>query len=237
MDITWTNEHDRQFLASAGLCKLDHFWNLENSGASVEFTHLKSKISKAGHIIKQVTCIKALPSKYYLKKACGPFSELLHNEFKRLPLMPSLGIQTPRLVAHFIDSSAKKILIIYKNLVGYNSLEALFNNTASPDALLDFSMKKREIIRELLEIRRRLISSGLIFNAWDPAHVFIRQKSLEIALIDLEHLISFSEMPFIMKNPIALSFLRFREWRSFKKSLGSKVYTDKFLKDIIGNEA
>lgn len=237
MDITWTNEHDRQFLASAGLCEPDHFWDLENSGASIEFTHLKSKIGRTGQIIKQVTCIKALPSKYYLKKACGPFSELLHNEFKRLSLMHSLGIQTPRLVAHLIDSSAKKILLIYKNLAGYNSLESLFSNSANPEALVDFNMKKREIIRELLKARRKIISSGHFFKAWDPAHVFIRQKSLEIALIDLEHLVSFSEMPFIMKNPIALSFLRFCEWRRFKKSLGAKIYTDKFLKEIIGNEA
>ncbi len=230
--MIWTNENDRLILSSLGLADLEHFWNIETSAVGVEYKHLSEKASKCGKSHRRTSCIRAKGARYYIKRACGDFCAPIKKEFDILAPLASLGVCTPVLAAHHFDSASKKMLLLYKNLTGYHSLKKLYDGNASPDAMADFQVRKRSIVREVLEMRDKINSAGLIYRAWDRSHVFVKYKSSGVAILDLEHLDKISDLSFMLSNPVSFAFIRWLEWRQFRRLLGSRVYTRALLRQI-----
>lgn len=235
-EIIWTTDWDRNFLCDAGLIDVRKFWDVETASKHVEYKHLRDEKTEKPAGERQTTCIRAKGARYYIKKASGHFYYSLVNEFNAINTMSSIGVLTPILAAYFLDENSKSALLVYKNLAGFNSLRKLFEGTVSPDAIADFQMRKKQIIRELAETRDKIIKAGYFYHEWSADHIFVKYKGPGIVLTDFEKIEALASMPLTRKNPISLLFIKMQEWKNFKSALMSKVYTDAFLKGILKEE-
>ena len=233
IEIIWTSDLDRNLLCDAGLFDIHKFWEVETASKHVEYKHLRDEKTGKPPGERQTTCIRAKGARYYIKKASGHFYPALVNEFNALNTMSSIGVLTPILAAYFLDENSKTALLVYKNLAGFNNLRKLFEGAVSPDAIADFQIRKKQIIRELAETRDKIIKAGYLYSEWSADHIFVKYKGPGIVLTDFEQIEAVASMSWTRKNPISFSLIKMQEWKNFKSALMSKVYTDAFLKGIL----
>ncbi len=232
--VIWLSESGRQRFNEAGITDFNSFWILEESGATAEYKSVRQHINrKNGEINLQTTIVKINDIKYLIKRAAGESYKCAVNEFEALKILPDLGLNTAKLMAYGFDEVKHRAFLVFRNLAGYHSFEDLINNNAPPDAIAEFKVRKRDILKKLVAAVHRIHESDYFYPDWDAKHLFLRKGSDEIALIDLEKFMHLNVSPKYYRYPIVQYYLRLREWEKIRDALGSKIYTKKFLNKLL----
>ncbi len=233
-DVRWASEFDKERFQEAGLYDFDSFWNLEQSGASVEYKPVKQHYDrKTGRMKRQTTIVRLNRIRYYLKRASGDSYKFLKNEFDTLRILPEFGFDTAKLLAYSLDDEKRRGFLIYKSLSGYNSLAELNGLLAPPEAIASFKVHKKEVMRRIASSVQTIHDANYFYPDWNASHIFVRKGSSEVVLIDLERFVHLKKCPWYYKYKVIRNYIRMKEWKKLRTALGSKMYTKKFLGKLL----
>lgn len=233
-DVIWLGENDKQRFNEVGIRDFESLWFLEESGAAAEYKSVRKHMNrKNGEIKRQTTIIRINGIRYFIKRASGKSYNCLVNEFEALKILPDFGLNTAKLLVYGFDALNRRAFLVYKNLTGYYSFEDLLGNNAPPDAIAEFKTRKRDILKKLVGAVQRIQSSDYYYPDWRAKHIFMRKGVDEIVLIDLKRFLHLDKCPNYYRYPIVKYYVRLREWKKLSNALGSRIYTKKFLNELL----
>jgi len=232
--ITWLVDLEKDFFNDAGLADFKQLWNLEDNSSGLEIEPIRQHLQRGGsRILRQTTRIRLNNSDYFLKRSCRKAYPNIVNEFEAMQLIKEFGLTPPRLLAYAFNEEEKQGLLLFKNLAGFDSLKELLEYEAPPEVVADFQVRKKEFLKQLTRIVRRIHDADYYYPDWFGKHIYVRRASDEIALIDLERFRHLKKCPWYYCLPITRMLARRREWNTLKKTLGSSLYTPAYLKSLL----
>ncbi len=232
-ELNWLLEFDKNIFIQTGINSFDAVWNIETSTAPLEYKHMTRNAGSNPQKDRLMTCVKISDIRFYIRRASGPNLKKLAKECRILQEMPRFGLTVPRLAASAIDAERSRGILVYKNLAGFYSLSRLMKGEAPPDVLAEFQVKKKKIVVALLRIFITIRNSRMYYFGWDPGHVMIRPATMEISIVDLSEFHMPQEIPVLWKIFPLSGIMKLIEWRKFRKTLKSKVYSGKYLTRLL----
>lgn len=226
---------ERESFAAVGLDSFGALWNLEGQALSeVELKSMRQHLHRReGVILRQTVRLRLNRSEYFLKRAGGTAYPCVVNERRAVDRVGEFGLTPPRLVAWCLDDDGRRGLLLFKRLAGYDSLQELLEFKAPHDVVAEFQTRKKEILREITRILRRVQHAGYTYPDWHAKHIFVRRGGEGIVLIDLERFRHLRECPWHRRLPLVRLLIRRREWATLRRALGSSLYTHRFLLDLL----
>jgi len=229
---------ERESFAAAGLDRFAALWDLEGQPLppEVEIKPMRQHLSrKAGIILRQTVRIRLNRSEYFLKRAGGPAYPCAVAERNAVDRVAEFGLTPPRLVAWCLDAKERRGLLLFKRLAGYDSLQDLHEFKAPHDVVAEFQTRKKDILREITRILRRIQDAGYTYPDWHAKHIFVRRGGEGIVLIDLERFRPLRECPWHRRLPLVRMLARRREWATLRRALGSPLFSRRYLLGLLAD--
>ncbi len=230
----WKDESAEDVFADAGFYKFDDFWDLEGGQKDFEYRDIrKHRDRKTGEVNRQICCLKIRGVKYFLKRSSGRAFINLVNEREGMKAVEKFGLRSSKLLYRGFDPVKKRSVLLTGNLGGFYPLSDLLKYKVSPEIAADFEVNKIEFLQRLTRAIKKMHKKKYFYPDWFAKHIYVRPKPMEIALIDLERFRHISNCPWIYHCPLHRIYVIRKEWKTLKKSLGSTLYTRKFLNDLL----
>jgi len=170
---------------------------------------------------------------YYLKKACKNAFVNIVNEFDAIDILPEFDLIAPQVSGYCIDEEDQEGFIILKELKGYYSIQEIIDAQASEQAIKDFIERKEEILNKIATIIRGVHKKGYAYPDWFAKHIYIKEGSEGIVLIDLERFRPLKDCPWYFGFPITSVFVKNKFWRKLRRSLKSEMLPESLLKRVL----
>ncbi len=230
--IIWKDSEVEKFFLESGLAKVADFFDIENGETKTK--SMRKHLDKTtGEVNRQMTRIEINEKVYYLKQACKNAFINIINEFEAIDILPEFNLVPPKIAAYLLDEENKVGFILLKELYGYYPIKELIDGTAPKVAIDDFLERKEDILKQIAQRIRKVHKSGYAYPDWFAKHIFIKQESDEIALIDLERFRPLDKSPWYFGFPVTSFFVKIKFWRKLRKSLKSDILPDVVLKNIL----
>jgi hypothetical protein len=223
--------YDQEVFAAAGLANFADFWNLESHPPTdAELTPMRQHLHRRrGVILRQTVRIRLNRCEYFLKRAGGPAYPCIVNEHRAVGKVADFGLTPPRLVAWGFDETEWRGMLLFKRLPGYYSLQDLLEFKAPPEVVADFQTHKKDVLKRVTRVIRRVQDAGYFYLDWHSKHIFVRRGGDDIVLIDLERFRPLRDCPWYYRLFFVRYFVRRREWATLRRALGSSLYTPRYL--------
>ncbi len=200
----------------------------------IETTIMREHADKnSGEINRRVTKIEIADNIFFLKKAEGVAFEGIRNEFEAINVLPEFNIKPPEVVAYMIDEENRAAFLLLKELSGYCSIRELITGKAPKVAVADFIERKEAILTQLADIMKQVHSAKYTYPDLFAKHVYIKQGSDDIVMIDLDRFRPMDKCPWYFDFPILSSFVKAKCWKKFKRSLRSEILPSKLLNRLL----
>lgn len=236
-ELSWSDscDHERQTFADFNLASFPNLWELEQQvPVGVELESMRRHLHRRdGTVLRQTVRLLIRRSEYFLKRATGGGYPCLVNEYLAVTRVAEFGLTPPRLVAWSFDAVGQRGLLLFKRLPGYDSLRDLMEFHAPPEVVAEFQTRKKDFLKRLTRIVRRVHHAGYFYPDWHDKHIFVRRGGKEIMVIDLERLRHRRECPWYYRLPLVGMVIRRREWRTLRRGLHSERYTPRYLLKLL----
>jgi hypothetical protein len=227
--------YDQEVFAAAGLANFADLWDLESHPpADAELKPMRQHLHRRrGVILRQTVRIRLNRCEYFLKRAGGSAFPCIVNEHRAVNQVAEFGLVPPRLVAWGFDETEWRGMLLFKRLPGYDSLQDLLEFKAPHDVVADFQTRKKDVLKQVTRIIRRVQHAGYFYPDWHGKHLFVRRNGDDIVLIDLERFRHLRDCPWYYRLFFVRHFVRRREWATLRRALGSPLYTPRYLLSLL----
>ncbi len=187
----------------------------------------------SGEINRRVTKIEIENHVFFLKKAAGAAFEGIKNEFEAINILPEFDIKSASIVSYMLDEESLEGFLLLKELTGYFSIQELITGKASREAVNDFIERKEAILSVVAERMKQVHSAKYTYPDLFAKHVYIKQGSDDIVMIDLDRFRPLCKCPWYFSFPISSSFVKKKCWKKFKRSLQSEILPAPLLNRLL----
>ena len=188
---------------------------------------------KTGEVNRRMTRVEVAGSIFFLKKARGRAFVNIKNEYEAINVLPDFNFSAPEILAYSMDEEKLQGFVLLKELSGYYSIQELITGYASESAVSDFIARKEEILTGVAERMRVVHQSGYTYPDLFAKHIYIKQGSDDIVLIDLERFRPLNKCPWYFGFPVSSYFVKQKCWKKCRRSLKSEILPNELLKKLL----
>ncbi|MBN1865140.1 MAG: hypothetical protein JW808_09585 [Victivallales bacterium] len=230
--MDWHSEKAKKLFISNGIATAEDFMAIETKLPEASLTLMRRHDSPcSGKNTRDTFRITLDDNIFYLKKGYGDSIDMLRNESEAVGILPQFGLTPPTIAAKSLDSSNKGFLLL-DNLKDFHSIKEILKKNA-PQSLQDqFLDNKDEFFRKISECIKNTFKAGYIYADWLAKHLFVRENSREVALIDLERFRHANKSPWYFSFPVTSLFVKNKIMKKLRTSLviDSDKLSHKYLK-------
>jgi hypothetical protein len=193
---------------------------------------VKKIVSGNGKDLYHTAYLKINKTKYRLKRVSGKYFSKLLYEYEIIKELPELHITPPLAIAYSIDEKAKQCFILFKYPPGYIVLKNLLEYNMHPSIIADFDVRKKDVMKRIVRVFQKMYYTDYYYPHWNSDNVLVKNKSDEIALVDLEDFRHLNQCPWYYRIELCSWFIRRRQWKTLLKTLAPGESMRKFMKDL-----
>ncbi|HPN85209.1 MAG TPA: lipopolysaccharide kinase InaA family protein [Victivallales bacterium] len=236
--VEWRDDIERGIFSSRGLSSFSSFWNMEESGANIEYKDIRiHKGNAPSGRERQIACIKFEQNiKYFLKRGEGKGFTAIKSEFEAFPKAEKFGFKTAKIVAYAFDEENKRAFLIMKNLAGCLCLHDVVSGKLHPEMIARYQVNEKQIISNIARCIVSYQKGNYFYPDLKAKHIFFNRHNADICLIDLERFAHADDLPFYYRIKFFAKFLHNCEIKTLLHSVSASVQSQKALKKAIDLE-
>ncbi len=230
--MEWHSDRARELFARDGIATAEDLIEIETKLPETSLLLMRRHDSACGRrIMRDTIRITLYDEIFYLKRGYGESVGMLRNEAEAVGILPQFGLIPPKIAAKSLDSAGEGLILI-EDLKGFHSIKEILKNHA-PQALQEqFLENKDDFFRIISDCIKSTFKAGYIYPDWLAKHLFLREDSRQVALIDLERFRHACKSPWYFSFPVTSVFVRKKILRKLRISLlrDSEQFSDRYLK-------
>ena len=220
MTVSWGNKQDQELFEGIGVSTFDDFMEIEKKELPIDIKVMRQhKDKKSGLVNRSMIRVIVKNEIFYLKRTSGKAFINISNEYDAIQILPKFNLVPPEIAAYKLDQESSSGFILLKDLKGYYSIKELLTGKASESAIKDFNERIEDILKSVADKIESVHSANYAFPDWFGKHLYIKEKSDDIVLIDLERFRPLSKSPWYFGFPIVSIFIKRKFWRKLRNSL------------------
>jgi hypothetical protein len=186
-----------------------------------------------GETNRRMTKININKNIFFLKKARGTAFPNIKNEFEAINSLHKFDLLSSDIAAYLLDEKKREGFVLLKELTGYYSIKELITNIAPQTAIDDFLNRKEDILKQIAEKMRIVHKKGYSYPDLFAKHIYLKEGTEDIVLIDLERFRPLNKCPWYFSFPVSSIFVRNKCWKKFRRSLKSEFLPEPLLKKLL----